>query len=557
MAKTTLLSSKRGKHGVGKEVYSAPSQHKIIPDSVSQLASIDEELRTASTTPLSAGGVAGGRGGRKPATPGTYDEKEVPLLISFFTFLSFGILIGVGYIKEFLWTVFRVKKNLEQNRDGYVPLLVGFESFYFRHAFSPIRDCFDNPICSSPGEHVTIMQRTSTDNNLTLKLTEEKKRVINIGSYNYLGFAQTEGPCFDAAKRTIEELGCGVGSSRTEIGHMAIHEELETLTAEFLGTEAAISFGMGYATNVLNIPSLVGPGCLVLSDTSNHASIIVGLRLSGATVKVFKHNNPSDLEKKIKRAIIEGHPRTRRPWKKILIVVEGIYSMEGTICELPRIVEIKKKYKAYLYIDEAHSVGALGSRGGGVVDYHGCDPRDVDILMGTYTKSFAAAGGYIAGSRELIDHLRVHSDAQRYACSMAPPVAQQIITAMNIIMGRDGTDLGKHLRSTLTRNTRYLRDRLKQLGMLVTGHEDSPVSPAVTFSPGSIGMVFRALMERGIASVVVGFPATKLNGSRIRFCVSASHSKESLDKILEAMDEIGDKYLCKFGVASSAPPVQW
>lgn len=174
--------------------------------------------------------------------------------------------------------------------------------------------------------------------------------------------------------------------------------ELEQLTAQFLGVEDSIVFGMGFASNALNLPAFLSPGCLVISDEKNHASIILGLRLSGSTIRVFKHNNMQHLESKLQEAIFKGQPNGS-PWKKILIIVEGIYSMEGSIVRLPEVVALKKKYKAYLYLDEAHSVGAMGKHGRGVLDYFGIDPTDVDILMGTFTKSFASSGGYIAGSK--------------------------------------------------------------------------------------------------------------------------------------------------------------
>ncbi|KAA0201848.1 hypothetical protein HAZT_HAZT000277 [Hyalella azteca] len=479
--------------------------------------------------------------------------------------------------------------------EDYVPLFVGFESFYFRNVYRPISDCFCRPICGVPGERMTVLERTSHNNNWDHVLTGRKIDSINVGSYNYLGFAEKTGPCHDAAARAISSLGVAVASARTEMGTLEIHHELEALTAEFVGTEDAITFGMGFATNALNLPSLMGPGCLVLSDECNHASLILGLRLSGATVKVFRHNDCNDLERRIRRAIIDGHPRTRRPWKKVFIIVEGIYSMEGSICNLPRLIEIKKKYKAYLYVDEAHSIGALGPRGRGVVDYHNCDPKDVDILMGTFTKSFAAAGGYIAGSKALIQHLRMSSDAQHYASAMAPAVAQQIITSMSIIMGKDGTDeapcidptfrftsigqrrlralkrniayfrkhmenrgfllfgdpdspvmpllvwsvlhlstdsvpygaIGKRRIETLHRNTVYFRHRLQQLGFKPFGHPDSPVVPIITFLVTKIAFLVRELSNRGVASVGVGFPATKITGARMRFCLSAGHDKHS------------------------------
>lgn len=174
--------------------------------------------------------------------------------------------------------------------------------------------------------------------------------------------------------------------------------ELEQLTAQFLGVEDSIVFGMGFASNALNLPAFLSPGCLVISDEKNHASIILGLRLSGSTIRVFKHNNMQHLESKLQEAIFKGQ-QDGSPWKKILIIVEGIYSMEGSIVKLPEVVALKKKYKAYLYLDEAHSVGAMGKHGRGVLDYFGIDPNDVDILMGTFTKSFASSGGYIAGSK--------------------------------------------------------------------------------------------------------------------------------------------------------------
>merc|ERR1712048_1552430 len=191
----------------------------------------------------------------------------------------------------------------------------------------------------------------------------------------------------------------------------------------------------GFATNSTCIPSLIGPGCCLVSDELNHASLVLGSRLSGAKVYVFKHNDMVSLEKVLKDAIVQGQPRTHRPWKKVIIVVEGIYSMEGSIVKLKEIIELKKKYKAYLYLDEAHSIGALGHQGKGVVQHCGCDVRDVDVMMGTFTKSFGAAGGYISGSSQIISYLRKSSHAQAYSTSMAPGVAKQVICSLEQIQG--------------------------------------------------------------------------------------------------------------------------
>ncbi|RCN43661.1 aminotransferase, class I/II [Ancylostoma caninum] len=223
---------------------------------------------------------------------------------------------------------------------------------------------------------------------------------------------------------------------------------------------------MGFATNSMNAPCLVDKHSLIISDQYNHASLILGCRLSGASTKVFKHNDMQSLEKILRDAIAYGNPKTYRPYRKILIIVEGIYSMEGSICNLPGIIALKKKYGAYLYLDEAHSIGAMGATGRGVVEYWGCDPKDVDILMGTFTKSFGAAGGYIAGAKKTIDHLRVNSPTGYYSCPMSPPVAQQIYTSMSIIMGKDGTNDGKfyHIGCLVGQTTKSKEGRKKNDG---------------------------------------------------------------------------------------------
>ncbi|XP_021929475.1 serine palmitoyltransferase 2 isoform X1 [Zootermopsis nevadensis] len=485
--------------------------------------------------------------------------EEVPLYTAVMTYLGFYLLMFLGYFNQLFFTP---KVAMEKNREGYVPLFDRFESFYLRYVYRRVRDCWNQPICSVPGAEIVLKDRITKDYGWTFEhgspvefsistavtrkveptlwYTGTFTKCLNLGSYNYLGFAEADGPCADAAAEAIEMYGCAMCSTVQELGTHPLVVELERTTAKFLGTEDAIVFGMGFATNSLNLPSLVSPGCLVLSDEKNHASLILGLRLSGATIKVFRHNNMLSLEKLLRDAVIYGQPRTRRPWKKILIVVEGVFSMEGSIVHLPDIIRLKKKYKAYLYLDEAHSIGALGENGRGVLDYYGCDPNDVDILMGTFTKSFGSAGGYIAGSKRLIDHLRVNSHAACYASAMSPPIAQQIITSMKIIMGEDGTLEGKKRIIQLARNARYFRRRLKQIGVIIYGNDDSPVVPLLVYMFSKIGAVVRTLRTRNIATVGVGFPATPLMEGRIRFCISASHTKEQLDKALEVIEEISD-----------------
>jgi len=460
-----------------------------------------------------------------------------------FSYLNYTVLFVISWIKELLyglgpWRGKHVGMLKEGRfREGYAPLYSTFESFYTRNVYRRNQECFNNVIGSVPGAVVTYVERQSDDDCWTFEVKNRKSECVNVSSYNYLGYAQTEGECIESAvEAATRGHGLSQCSSAKEIGHRQLHARLERTVAEFLGVEDAVTFGMGFATNALNIPRLIGKDCLVLSDEFNHASIIVGLRLAGATIKVFKHNDVQNLEQIIRNAIIKGHPRTHRPWKKIFIVVEGIYSMEGTVCKLPQILAIKKKYGAYLYLDEAHSVGAMGPRGRGIVDYFGCDPRDVDILMGTFTKSFGAAGGYIAGSKDLVDYLRINSEAATYCATVSPPVAQQILTALRSIMSGEGLERTRQL----ARNTKYFRARLKQLGFVVYGDEASPVIPLMMFMPSLIVPFVKLCRERGVATVAVGFPATRLTEERARFCLSAGHTKEMLDHVLQVVDEVGE-----------------
>uniref|UniRef100_A0AAY5EZC5 serine C-palmitoyltransferase n=1 Tax=Electrophorus electricus TaxID=8005 RepID=A0AAY5EZC5_ELEEL len=476
--------------------------------------------------------------------------EETPMLLAVLTYMGYGILTVFGYLRDFLreWKIEKchIAREREEQRD-FVPLYQDFENFYTRNLYMRIRDGWNRPICSVPGAKMDLVERVSHDYNWTFSYTGRAvKDVVNMGSYNYLGFAENAGPCTNAAAAVTLKCGVGVCSTRQEMGNLDRHEELEKLTARFLGVEAAMAFGMGFATNSMNIPALTGKGCLILSDELNHASLVLGARLSGSTIRVFKHNNMQSLEKLLRDAIVHGQPRTHRPWKKILILVEGIYSMEGSIVRLPEILALKKKYKAYLYLDEAHSIGALGANGRGVLDYFGLDPSDVDIMMGTFTKSFGAAGGYIGGRKELIDYLRCHSHSAVYATSMSAPVVEQIITSMKCIMGEDGTTIGKKRIRQLAENTTYFRTRLQELGFIIYGNKDSPVIPMMLYLPAKIGAFVREMLKRNIGVVVVGFPATPIIESRARFCISAAHTKETLDMALAAISEVGDVLRVKY-----------
>ncbi|RIA87038.1 pyridoxal phosphate-dependent transferase [Glomus cerebriforme] len=470
-----------------------------------------------------------------------WKEEEPPYYFLFTTYLSYLILICFGHLRDFFGKRFLSKnyKHLKE-QNGYAPLNSDFDNFYVRRLKLRINDCFNRPVTGVPGRKITLLERETKDYCKTFQLTGTTRDCLNLSSYNYLGFAQSQGPCADAVEQTIRKYGISTCSPRAEIGTSNLHLQVESLVAKFVGKPAAMVISMGYATNSTTIPALVSKGCLIISDEFNHSSIVFGSRLSGAFIRVFKHNNMTDLEALLKECISQGQPRTHRPWKKILLVVEGLYSMEGSICNLPKIIELKRKYKFYLYVDEAHSIGALGPRGRGVCDYYDIDPNEVDIMMGTLTKSFGAAGGYIAASKDIIDHLRLTNHATIYAESMTPIVIQQIYTSMSIIMGEDGTNEGQERLERLAFNARYLSTNLRRLGFIVYGDRDSPIIPLLLFNPAKIPAFSRECLKRNLAVVVVAYPATPMISSRARFCISAAHTKEDIDEILKICNEIGE-----------------
>ncbi|RKP11897.1 pyridoxal phosphate-dependent transferase, partial [Piptocephalis cylindrospora] len=318
-----------------------------------------------------------------------------PLFTLLTTYLSYAILILTGHIRDFFGILLNpTYYAFLSEQKGYAPIISQFESLYTRRLYYRIRDCFSRPVTGVPGRTIAVLHRTSPDYNHTYQYTGQSKTVLNLSSYNYLGFAQAKGHCADAVEYRVSAIGNAYASSRMDAGTSALHREVESCAAGFLGTEDAMVVSMGYATNSTTLPALVGKGSLLISDELNHASLVAGARLSGAVIRVFKHNDVKDLERVLRNCIAEGQLRTHRPWRKILVVVEGLYSMEGDFCDLPGIVALKDKYKFYLYLDEAHSIGAMGPSGRGMCDYFGIPPSKVDILMGTFTKSFGAAGGY-------------------------------------------------------------------------------------------------------------------------------------------------------------------
>ncbi|KAL8292457.1 hypothetical protein RQP46_001069 [Phenoliferia psychrophenolica] len=439
------------------------------------------------------------------------DIEEPSTYIFVFTYISYALLQLFGHAREFFGKLLFPGDYVNlRAQDGYAPLFSDFDSFYTRRLKLRIDDCFARPV----------------------------------SSYNYLGFAQSRGPCADQAESVVQQLGVTTGSSRGAAGTSALHIQCERLMAAFLGVEDCLVVGMGFATNSTTLPALVSKGCLVISDELNHASIRFGARLSGAMIRQFKHNDMDDLESILREAISQGMPRTHRPWKKILVVIEGLYSMEGDLANLPRIIELKARYKFFLFMDEAHSIGALGKNGRGVCDYFGVNPR------------FGASGGYIAGSHDLIASLRLKSHSHLYAEAMAPPVVSQIITSTASIMGPAAISFAPALASLpshlmtgepgldrirrLAFNCKYVHGALRKLGFIVYGSHDSPIVPLLVYGPGKLATFSRLMLTRhNIIVVLAAFPATPLATPRIRLCLSSAHTKDDLDRLLRALDDVG------------------
>lgn len=519
------------------------------------------------------------------------------------TYLSYIVLILFGHVRDFIGRRFYPSTFAHlRERNGYAALNSDFDSFYTRRLKSRIDHCFERPVTGVCGRTVMTLDRVTYDFCRTFHLTGGKTRALNISAYNYLGFAQSVGECADNVSLGLDRYGISSGGTRLGVGQLDLQRQAELMVARFLHQEDAMLISMGFATNSTTIPAIAGPGTLILSDELNHASLRAGVRMSGASIRAYKHGDLQALEELLRESISQGQPRTHRPWKKIILLIEGLYSMEGTIVDLPRVLELKKRYRFYLYVDEAHSIGALGPRGGGVCQYFGIDPDQVDVHMGTFTKSFGAVGGYIAGKKTLIDRIRLLNHSNVYGETMAPPVIVQIMSTLATIMsvGNDPCDLellpnwmqfspeflagveGRRRLERLAFNARYLNHGLRKLGFIIWGSRDSPVVPLLIFQPGKMTLFSLYMLHRELALppskrwqlldrewnctslehahvvahtpegvqpiprrppivvVVVAYPATPIISSRVRFCVSAAHTKEDIDDVLRACDEIGD-----------------
>lgn len=356
----------------------------------------------------------------------------------------------------------------------------------------------------------------------------EGRRLLNLCSNNYLGLAGHP-RVQEAAARAIASWGCGSGASRLISGNMYIHELLEQKLAAFKGVEAALLYGSGYAANLGIISSLVERGDWVFSDSLNHASIIDGCRLSHAEIVVFHHNDMADLEDKL-RPSQEGLRRAGGRAARRLIVVDGVFSMEGDLAPLPQLASLAERYQAILMVDEAHATGALGPGGRGVVAYFGLECR-VPVIMGTLSKALGSYGAFAAGSRKLVDFLINTSRSFIFSTALPPPVVASALAALEVL------EADPSLADSLQQKASYLRRELNLLGYN-TLNSQTQIIPIVIGETNLTLEVARRLLAEGVLAVAIRPPTVPPGQSRLRLTVMASHSQDDLDFALEAFRKV-------------------
>jgi 8-amino-7-oxononanoate synthase len=346
------------------------------------------------------------------------------------------------------------------------------------------------------------------------------KRVIMIGSNNYLGL--TNHPLVkEAAIRATEKYGSGCAGSRFLNGTLEIHEELEEKLARFFRKESALVFATGYQTNLGAISALVGRNDVAIIDKYDHASIIDGCRLSFGQVKKFRHNDMKDLERTLEQTKGKGQ----------LIIVDGIFSMEGDIADLPNIVKVAKTYGARIMVDDAHAVGVLGKGGRGTAEHFALED-EIDLIMGTYSKSLAAIGGFVAGSQTTINFIKHIGRSMIFSASLPPALVASVSTALDIIEGEP------QLRTQLWKNTHKMLKGYKELGY-DTGLSETPIVPIIIKDSMKVYEMCKRLFENGVFVNPVVSPAVPPGRELLRTSYMATHTEGQLDKVLGAFQKVG------------------
>jgi glycine C-acetyltransferase len=350
------------------------------------------------------------------------------------------------------------------------------------------------------------------------------KEVINLSSNNYLGLT-THPKLRRAAIEATRKYGVGSGAVRSIAGTMKIHMELEEQIARFKKVEACVVFQSGFAANAGTVSAILGKDDLIISDELNHASIIDGCRLSRATIKVFKHKDIADCERVLKE--------TENWAGKKLLVTDGVFSMDGDIANLPALCDLAEKYNCIMMVDDAHASGVLGSRGRGTIDHLGCHGR-VDIQVGTLSKAIGSIGGYVCGSRDLIDFLYQRGRPFLFSTSHPPSVTATCQAAFDLLDSEAGDRLIKKLWS----NTKFFKRKLKKLGFN-TGKSETPITPIMVGDAEKAFQFSRELFAEGVFAGAIGYPTVPEGKARLRAIVTATHKRADLERALETIARVG------------------
>lgn len=347
--------------------------------------------------------------------------------------------------------------------------------------------------------------------------------LINLSSNNYLGLA-TNDELKKIAQETIEVYGVGAGAVRSINGTLDLHVKLEEKLAEFKGTEAAISYQSGFNCNMAAISAVMDKNDAILSDELNHASIIDGCRLSRAKTIRFNHSDMDDLRAKAKEAVESGQ------YNKVMVITDGVFSMDGDLAKLPEIVEIAKEFDLITYVDDAHGSGVMG-KGKGTVKHFGLE-KEIDFQIGTLSKAIGVVGGYVAGKKNLIDWLKVRSRPFLFSTALPPGDVAAITAAVQMIM--DSTEL----HDKLWENGNYLKAGLKKMGFNI-GDSETPITPCIIGDEKLTQQFSKRLFEEGVYAKSIVFPTVPKGTGRVRNMPTAAHTKEMLDQALEVYEKVG------------------
>jgi len=356
--------------------------------------------------------------------------------------------------------------------------------------------------------------------------TVDRKKVLMLCSNNYLGLS-THPKVREAAMKAIETHGAGSGSVRPIAGTMDLHIELERRLAQFKHAEASLVYQTGFAANAGLIPQLVGKEDLIISDELNHGSIIDGVRLSHAERGIYKHADMEDLKRVLNEA--EKHVP---PYRRILIITDGVFSMDGDITPLDQIAKLGEEHGAMVFVDDAHGEGVLGEGGRGIVSHFKLDRKKVHVEMGTFSKAFGVVGGHISGSRDLVNFAYNRSRTWILSGSHPPPVAAACIAAIDVLENEP-----QHMKR-LWENTKYFKKTMKDLGFDV-GNSQTPITPVIVGESGVAKKLSARLFEEGVFALPIVYPMVARDKARIRTMMNAQLTKEDLDFAISSFEKIG------------------